>query len=123
MWIRDWIVLGDKVIDDIIYLVHTNKLSTHEKFIQLINWEDCEHYTSNILPIIHNIFPLPLPVHSMLVTSNLEAPIIGGTTHRSQCNNCKQMGHNGLYLKLFCIATLLTTVSSLNMQATVHCMW
>src|SRR5260370_31560533 len=91
MWIGDWIVLGDEVIDEIIYLAHTNKLSTHEKFIQLVNWEDHECYTSNILPIIHNIFPLPLPVQSMLVTSNPEAPIIGGTTHSvTGCTECEK---------------------------------
>jgi len=123
MWIRDWIVLGDKVIDDIIYLVHANKLSTCDKFIQLIDWEDHEHYASDILLIIHNIFPPPLPVKSALVTSNLEAPLAGGTTCQSQCNNCKQTGHNGLYLKSFCVATFLMMVSSLNVQATMHHMW
>ena len=123
MWIGDWIMLSDEIIDDIIYLAHANKLSTHDKFIQLIDWEDCECYVSDILPIIHNIFPPPLPVESALVTSNMEALLAGGTTHRSQCNNCKQMGHNGLYLKSFCIATFLMMVLSSNVQATMCCMW
>ena len=40
MWIGDWIVLGDNIIDDIIYLAHTNKLSDPAKFIQPVDWED-----------------------------------------------------------------------------------
>ncbi len=123
MWIGDWIMLGDEIIDDIIYLAHANKLSTHDKFIQLIDWEDHECYVSDILPIIHNIFPPPLPVESAPVTSNMEALLAGGMTCRSQCNNCKQTGHNGLYLKSFCIATFLMMVLSSNMQATMCRMW
>ena len=60
MWIGDWIVLGDLIIKDIIYLVNSNRLSTQQDFIQLIDWEEQSHYAAVLLPIIHQVFPLPV---------------------------------------------------------------
>src|SRR5260370_24432201 len=59
MWVGDWLVLPDGVMDDIIYLAHLNKLTCHDKFIQLVDLVHCECYASELLPIIHKIFPLP----------------------------------------------------------------
>ena len=99
MWIGDWIVLGDDIIDDIIYLAHTNKLSDPAKFIQLVDWEDREHYASEILPIKHSIFPPPLPVQPNRPTSHagdLKGALMPKAICKTQCTNCKQMGHNSM---------------------------
>ncbi|KAF8322798.1 uncharacterized protein EI90DRAFT_3020057 [Cantharellus anzutake] len=59
MWVGDWLILPDDVIDDIIYLAHLNKLTCCEKFIQLVDWVYHEHYALELLNIVHKIFALP----------------------------------------------------------------
>ncbi|KAF8331412.1 uncharacterized protein EI90DRAFT_3123553 [Cantharellus anzutake] len=40
LWIGDWAVLGDSIINDIVYDANFNQLSTPQDFMQLIDWEE-----------------------------------------------------------------------------------
>ncbi len=61
LWLGDWIVLPDSIIDDIIYLAHTNKLTSSESFVQLLDWDEHELYAPQLLPIVRKVFPPPAP--------------------------------------------------------------
>src|SRR5258708_1579473 len=84
MWVGDWLVLPDNIIDDIIYLAHLNKLTCHDKFIQLVDWINCECYASELIPIIHQIFPPPEPP---AITPNAPGTT-EGNLRISRCSNC-----------------------------------
>ena len=96
MWVGDWLVLPDDIIDDIIYLAHLNKLTCHDKFIQLVDWINCERYASELIPIIHQIFPPPEPP---AITPNAPGTT-EGNLRVSRCSNCRSSGHNGMPLLL-----------------------
>ncbi|KAF8316519.1 uncharacterized protein EI90DRAFT_3134332 [Cantharellus anzutake] len=98
MWISDWVVLGNNIIDDIIYLANCNRLLNMQDFVQLVDWVERACYASKLLPIIHRIFPLPT-----LASAQLPAPTRSLTTTESvttvhsrtkKCSNCNNFGHN-----------------------------
>ncbi|KAF8332733.1 uncharacterized protein EI90DRAFT_3015769 [Cantharellus anzutake] len=94
IWIGDWIVLGNLIIDDIIYLANCNKLLNQQDFIQLVDWEERGYYTSELLPIIHQIFPPAVPPSAQPST-----PVQSNTVFQpctKKCGNCKKHGHNEL---------------------------
>ena len=98
IWLGDWVVLGDAIIDDIIYLVNCNKLLSQEDFIQLVNWQEHSCYTAELIPIIHKIFPPAMPP-SASAQSPVQPSTAAGSHAAAQpctqkCGNCKQTGHN-----------------------------
>ena len=89
-WTGDWIILPNKVIVDILYLAHTRKLTTSDKFVQLVDWVHSDRYATELLPIIHAIFPTPTPV-----ATPVSAPDTCAITRVKHCGNCREVGHNG----------------------------
>ncbi|KAF8327239.1 uncharacterized protein EI90DRAFT_3127296 [Cantharellus anzutake] len=84
MWVGDWLILPDDVIDDIIYLAHLNKLTCCEKFIQLVDWVYRERYALELLDIVHKIFPLP--PESPTIAQNASQAV--ENSRISTCSNC-----------------------------------
>src|SRR5260370_27506277 len=119
MWVGDWLILPDEIIDDIIYCAHLNKLTCDAKFIQLVNWIDCECYASELILIVHKIFPPPEP---LALTPNAPGTTESGL-HISRCLNCQSAVHNGMFLLLFLTCYQQICASSLDMLCTMWHMW
>ena len=73
--------LPNKVIVDIIYLAHTQKLTTSDKFAQLVDWVDSDCFSA----------PVTTPNTSTPVSASDTCAI----THVKHCGNCCEVRHNG----------------------------
>ncbi|KAF8316016.1 uncharacterized protein EI90DRAFT_3134786 [Cantharellus anzutake] len=89
IWIGDWIVLGNPIIDNIIYLMNCNKLLNQQDFIQLIDWEERGYYASELLPMIHQIFPPAVPPSAQPSTPAQSNTVVQPCMKK--CGNCKNM--------------------------------
>ncbi|KAF8334885.1 uncharacterized protein EI90DRAFT_3014738 [Cantharellus anzutake] len=69
--------------------MNCNKLLNQQDFIQLLDWEEHGYYASELLPMIHQIFPPAVPPSAQPSTPAQSNTVVQPCT--KQCGNCKNM--------------------------------